>query len=177
MKKGTEKILFLVADEYEDLELHYPRLRLLEAGKEIAIAGEKKDTTYKSKHGYPAKATLAFDAVSVSDFTAIVIPGGFAPDTLRANPAVLNIMRQFNEQKKLIAFICHAGWVPASAKILKGVKCTSYHTMKDDMINAGANWVDEEVVVDKNIISSRCPDDLPKFCAAILKYLTENPKS
>lgn len=171
MKTKSQKILILVADDYEDLELHYPRLRLIEAGKDIVIAGEKKGEAYKSKHGYPIKAAASFDEISVNDFAGVVIPGGFAPDKLRAIPKVLEILKQFNEKKKLVAFICHAGWVPVSAKILKDVKCTSYHTMKDDVINAGANWVDEEVVVDRHFISSRCPDDLAKFCAAILKYL------
>ena len=171
MESKKQKILILTADNYEDLELHYPRLRLLEAGKEITIAGVKKGNVYKSKHGYECKADASFDEISVDDFDAVIIPGGYAPDTLRAIPRVLDIVRQFNAQGKLIAFICHAGWIPASANLLKGIKCTSYAAIKDDMINAGGKWVNEEVVVDKNFISSRCPDDLPKFCVAIINYL------
>lgn len=173
MKARAQKILMLVADEYEDLELHYPKLRLIEAGKGVKVAGEKKGSVYKSKHGYECKSDLSFKNVNVKDFAALIIPGGYAPDKLRVIPKVLDIVRQFDKQKKLIAFICHAGWVPVSAKVLKDVKCTSYGTIKDDLINAGAKWVDKEVVVDKNFISSRNPDDLPKFCLAILQYLSK----
>lgn len=171
MSSKTHKILLIVADKYEDLEVHYPRLRMIEAGKNVVVAGEKKGNEYTSKYGYPVKADISFDEVSVDDYSAIIIPGGYAPDKLRSYPKVLEIVKGFNDKKKLIAFICHAGWVPASAKILKGVKCTSYKNIKDDVINAGANWVDEAVVVDKHFISSRHPDDLPKFCAAIITYL------
>lgn len=174
MKTKNQKVLILVADNYEDLELHYPRLRMLEAGKEVVIAGEKKGNIYKSKHGYECKATASFDSIYIDDFSGLIIPGGYAPDTLRAIPLVLDIVGQFHKQNKLIAFICHAGWVLVSAKLLKDIRCTSYHTMKDDMINAGAKWIDEPVVIDNNFISSRSPEDLPKFCPAILKFLSEN---
>lgn len=174
MAQNQKKILIFVADEYEDLELHYPKCRLMEAGKKVVVAGEKKDNIYKSKHGYPCKSDVAFDDVRVDDFDALVIPGGYAPDKLRNIPKVLEITRKFHEQKKLIAFICHAGWVPASAKVIDGIKCTSYASIKDDMINAGGLWVDEPVVVDQHFISSRFPDDLPFFCPAILDYLSKS---
>lgn len=172
MGKG-KKVLFFVADEYEDLELQYPRLRLLEAECEVVIAGEKKDQIYKGKHGYPQKATAAFEEIRADDFDALIIPGGYAPDKLRVIPKVLEITKEFDQQQKIIAFICHAGWIPISAKVLKGVKCTSYKAIKDDMMNAGAVWVDEEVVVDRHFVSSRCPDDLPKFSLAVLRALTQ----
>ena len=171
MKLQGKKVLIFVANEYEDLKLHYPRLRLKEAGAQVTIAGEKAQETYKSKHEYPCKADVSFDQVNVSDFDALVIPGGFAPDTLRKIPKVLEIVKKFNESKKLIAFICHAGWVPASAQVLKGIRCTSYGTMKDDIINAGGKWEDSPVVVDQHFISSRNPDDLPAFCPAIIEFL------
>jgi protease I len=167
----SKKILILVACDYEDMELQYPKFRLLEAGHTVHIAGKKKDETYTGKKGYPCKADIDFDAVKVDDYDALVIPGGQAPDTLRTIPKVLEITRQFHEKKKVIAFICHAGWVPISAKVIKGVRSTSYGAIKDDMINAGADWVDEPVVVDGHFVSSRCPDDLPKFLPAILKLL------
>ncbi|MDP1835301.1 MAG: type 1 glutamine amidotransferase domain-containing protein [Chlamydiales bacterium] len=170
----NKKILIFVACDYEDMELQYPKFRMLEAGANVQIAGEKKDEVYKGKNGYPCKADLAFDSVKVSDFDALIIPGGHAPDKLRTIPKVLEITRQFHEAKKLIAFICHAGWVPISAKVIKGVKSTSYDAIKDDMVNAGANWVDEAVVVDGHFISSRCPDDLPKFGAAIIQWLEKS---
>ena len=106
------------------------------------------------------------------DFDALIIPGGYAPDKLRKLPRVLEITKKFHQQKKLIAYICHAGWIPVSAGIIDGVKCTSYMTIKDDMVNAGAKWVDEAVVIDQGIISSRFPDDLPKFCPAIIEHLS-----
>lgn len=168
-----QNILILVADEYEDLELQYPKYRLLEAKKKVTIAGEKKEITYKGKHGYPCKADITFDEIKVKDFDGLIIPGGYAPDKLRRNSKVLEITKEFNDQKKLIAFICHAGWVPISAKIIKGVKCTSFMAIKDDMINAGAKWVDEPVVVDRNFITSRSPADLPVFCPAIIEYLSK----
>ncbi len=171
-----QKILLFVDDNYEDLELQYPKYRLIEAGKEVIVAGKSKEVTYKGKHGYPCKPDRSFDEVDVGDFNALIIPGGYAPDTLRMNPKVLEITRQFHSQKKLIAFICHAGWIPISAKVIKGIKCTSYEAIKDDMINAGANWVDEPVVIDQHFISSRFPADLPKFCQAILERMEdENP--
>ena len=165
-----KKVLIFVQDEYEDLELQYPPIRMLEAGAEVTVAGPEAGKSYSGKHGYPCKADKSFKDVNADQFDLLIIPGGYAPDKLRRDPKVLEITRKFHEQGKPIAFICHAGWVPISAKSIKGVKCTSYSSIKDDMINAGANWVDESVVVDRNIISSRFPDDLPAFCQAILEH-------
>ena len=170
----TKKVLIFLADEYEDLELQYPKFRLMEAGMKVSLAAEKRDHIYKAKHGYPAQADLTFDEVNVDEYDALIIPGGYAPDKLRKIPKVLEITKKFDEQKKLIAFICHAGWVPISAKVIKGVKCTSTKTIKDDMVNAGAVWVDEAVVTDRHFITSRSPDDLIKFCPAIIEYLNKH---
>lgn len=172
----NEHILIFVADDYEDLELQYPKYRLLEAHKKVKIAGEKAGNIYKGKHGYPCKSDISFDDVNVSDYAALIIPGGYAPDKLRRLPKVLEITRKFHEQQKLIAFICHAGWVPISAKILKGVKCTSFFAIKDDMVNAGCIWSDEAVIMDQNFISSRSPEDLTVFCPAILDHLAKQKK-
>lgn len=171
MELQNKKILMFIAEEYEDLELLYPKIRMTEAGAKVTVAGEKAKETYHGKKGYPSQSDAALDAVSANDFDALIIPGGYAPDKLRKIPKAIELTRQFHEQKKLIAYICHAGWIPVSANILRGVRCTSYASIKDDMINAGANWVDEPVVVDRNIISSRFPDDLPHFCTAIIAYL------
>lgn len=168
MKK---KILIFVDNNFEDMELYYPKYRLQEAGATVVVAGNKANEVYKSKHGYPCKSDIAFSKVTVKDYDALIIPGGYAPDTLRIVPEVLEITRTFFKDKKLIAFICHAGWIPVSAGIVKGVNCTSYATIKDDLVNAGAKWVDKAVVNDCNLISSRSPDDLPFFCQAILKHL------
>lgn len=170
MKTKPQKILLFVADEYEDLELQYPKYRLREAGKKVVIAGEKKEP-YKGKHGYPCIADITFKEIKVDDFDALVIPGGYAPDKLRKIPKVLEITKKFASQKKLIAFICHAGWIPISAKILKGIQCTSYISIKEDILNAGGKWVNKSVVIDRHFISSRFPEDLPDFCSAILNYL------
>lgn len=173
MTLKNKKILFYVENEYEDLELHYPKIRLLEEGAKVVIAGPKGKTLYTGKHSLPCQSDISFDDVKVKDFDGLIIPGGYAPDHLRKLPKVLELTREFDKQKKLIAFICHAGWIPASSKILKGVKCTSYGSIKDDLINAGANWVDKGVVVDKHFISSRDPHDLPVFCPAIIEFLSK----
>ncbi len=176
MSKKLEgrKILIFVENIFEDLELLYPRLRLIEEGAKVIVAGPKAKESYKSKHEYPLQAEIGFQDVKVDEFDALIIPGGYAPDKMRRYPAAIEIVRKFNQQGKLIAFICHAGWVPISANVLKGVKCTSFSSIKDDMVNAGANWVDEAVVVDRNFISSRTPEDLPYFCPAIIEVLAKS---
>ena len=172
MHLNGKKILILVEEKYEDLELQYPRYRLLEEGAKITLAGEEEKHLYKGEHGVPCQTDISFVQVASSDYDALIIPGGCeASDKLRKNRQVLNIIGEFHTQKKLIAFICHAGWSVISAKIIKGVKCTSYLSIKDDMINAGAIWVDEPVVTDRHFISSRSPDDLPYFCTSIIHNL------
>lgn len=173
MNLKNQKILMFVDNEYEDLELQYPKYRMLEAGAKVIVAGPKAKEKYTGKHGYPCQADISLDQVNVNDFDALIIPGGYAPDKLRRIPKVLEITKQFHEQEKLIAFICHAGWIPISAKVIKGVKCTSFMAIKDDMINAGVKWVDEPVVIDGHFISSRSPEDLPMFCPAIIEYLSQ----
>lgn len=167
----SKKVLAFVHNDYEDLELQYPKYRLKEAGYNCVVAGPKEGESYKGKHGYPCKADVSFDAIRGDDFIALVIPGGYAPDRLRRDPKVLALTHHFHEKKKPIAFICHAGWVPISAGILKGVRCTSTPAIKDDLINAGVQWVDEPVVVDRHFISSRGPEDLPFFLPEIIKAL------
>jgi protease I len=166
-----KKILIFVADEYEDLELQYPKYRFKEEGAHVVVAGEKAKQKYTGKKGYPCESDVEFDSIQVNDFHALIIPGGYAPDKLRRNKKSIEITRTFFEQKKLIAYICHAGWLPISAQIMKGVRCTSFFSIKDDLVNAGAFWVDEPVVIDQNIISSRSPEDLPYFCPAIIDFL------
>lgn len=165
------KVLIFVENEYEDMELQYPKYRLTEEGARVVVAGPKAKETYHGKKGYPCQAEIGFEEVNVPDFSCLIIPGGYAPDKLRRLPKVLEIVRTFHEQAKLVAFICHAGWVLISAKVLKGVRCTSFFAIKDDLINAGANWVDEPVIQDRHFISSRHPEDLPHFCPKIIQYL------
>jgi protease I len=164
-------LLAFVDDIYEDLELWYPRLRLEEAGFQWKLAGPDVGT-FRGKHGYPASSDLRIAEASSEDFIGLLIPGGFMPDKLRRDPKVLDLTREFAEQGKLVAFICHGGWIPISARILKGRKATGSLGIKDDLENAGAVWVDEPVVVDDHLISSRTPRDLPAFARAMVDHLT-----
>lgn len=164
-------ILIFVDDIYEDMELWYPKIRMDEAGFKTVVAGPVAGITHNGKHGYPCKADLSFDSVQASSFSGLIIPGGYAPDKMRRHAKALEIVRQMNEAKKPIAFICHAGWVLISAKILKGRHVTGFSAIKDDLENAGAHYSDKPVVVDGNLISSRMPADLPVFCKAILEML------
>lgn len=156
-------VLALIADLFEDLELLYPVIRMKEAGIEVVIAGEKADHTYLGKHGYPCKSNAQFQDLKGDAFNGILIPGGFAPDTLRCYPAVLKLVQTINSNNCPVAFICHGGWVPISANILKGKKVTGTLAIKDDFENAGAIWQDKALVVDDNLISSRSPKDLHLF--------------
>ena len=168
-----KRILMFVDHIYEDLELWYPKIRLIEEGAEVIVAGPQSGEIYKGKNGYPCKSDSAIEKMNEEDFDGLVIPGGFAPDKLRRDKKVLELTKSFHEKGKLVAHICHAGWIPISAGIMKGFNCTSTPGIKDDLINAGANWFDEPVVVDRNQISSRRPDDLPQFCKEIIKFLSK----
>jgi protease I len=168
---ADQRFLMFVADEYEDLELWYPRLRLAEAGAHVTVAGPKGDTIYKGKHGYPCRADASIALMESSDFHGLVIPGGFAPDKLRRDDDVKRLVREFADGEKLIAAICHGGWVPISAGVYRGVRATGSPGIKDDLENAGAIWKDAPVVVDRNFVSSRKPDDLPEFCQAIIEVM------
>jgi len=163
-------LLTFVEDLYEDLELWYPKLRCEEAGYAMRLAAPE-NKTYKGKHGYPARADLRLDDARSADFCGLLVPGGFMPDKLRRDPRVLALTREFHAQGKLVAFICHGGWIPISAKILKGRRATGSLGIKDDLENAGAIWVDEPVVRDDNLISSRTPLDLPAFGRAMVEFL------
>jgi len=168
-----KRVAVLAEDFYEDLELWYPLLRLREAGAETFVVGTGTKEEYSSKYGHPVKVDLTADQVSAAEVNAIVVPGGYAPDKLRRYPAVLNLVRDAFEQGKVVAAICHAGWVLVSAGILKGKRVTSVPAIKDDMANAGATWLNEEVVRDGNLITSRTPADLPAFCRTIIAALSE----
>jgi len=165
-------LLTFVEDLYEDLELWYPKLRLEEAGYDMRAAGPELKT-YAGKHGYPAKADGLLSEARSADFCGLLIPGGFMPDKLRRDPKVLSLTREFFEQGKLVAFICHGGWIPISAKILKGKRATGSVGIKDDLENAGATWVDAPVVVDGNLLSSRTPRDLPRFAHGMVQFLNQ----
>lgn len=165
-------VLMFVDDVYEDLELWYPKLRLLEAGAGVTVAGPQANATYAGKHGYPCVADAAIDLMEEADFDALVIPGGFMPDKLRRDAKVLDLTRRFHEKRKPLAYICHAGWIPISAGVVKGFRVTSTPGIRDDLTNAGAVWVDEPCVIDRHHITARRPPDLPDFCKAILEVMS-----
>ena len=165
------RVLILVGDVYEDLELWYPKLRLIEAGADVVVAGLEAGKTYVGKHGYPCISDATIAEMSADDFDALVVPGGFMPDKLRRDEKILQLVRDFAGAGKVVAAICHGGWIPISAGVYKDVRVTGSPGIKDDLINAGAIWVDEPVVVDRHFVSSRKPDDLPEFCRGILSAL------
>src|SRR5215207_8651169 len=163
------RVAVLVEQQYQEMEVWYPVYRLREAGCKVTLVGPEAGATYPSKLGYPAKSDKAAKDVSADDFDALVIPGGFAPDFLRRHESVIKLVKQIAEQGKPVAAICHGPWVLCSTPALKGKKATCFFAIKDDVINAGANYMDAEVVRDGNLITSRKPDDLPAFLTAILQ--------
>ena len=168
---ATHHILILVGPDYEDLELWHPRLRLLEEGWGVIVAGANADTVYLGKHGYPCQSEAAIGDLEAIDFQGIVLPGGWMPDKLRRDPKVLEIVRCFHQAEKMIAAICHGGWIPISAGVYRGVNVTGSPGIKDDLVNAGGIWSDAPVVVDRHFVSSRRPDDLPDFCKGMMQVL------
>ena len=166
----NKTLLAFLDDVYEDLELWYPKLRLEEAGYALKCAAPEIKT-YAGKHGYPAASDLLLNDARSEDFCGLLVPGGFMPDKLRRDAKVLSLTREFFESGKLVAFICHGGWIPISAKILKGKRVTGSLGIKDDLENAGGLWVNEPVVVDGNLISSRTPRDLAPFAATMVRFL------
>jgi protease I len=154
---------------FEDTEATYPLYRLREAGAEVVVVGLKAGETIRGKKGQELETEAAAAELSAEELDLLVLPGGYGPDKLRTDEGVKRLVRDMNERGKPIAFICHAGWIPVSAGILEGRRATSYHTIADDMRNAGAVWEDAEVVVDGNLVSSRKPDDLPAFMDALIE--------
>jgi len=179
MELAGKRVGIFVEKMYQEFEFWYPYFRMKEAGAKVSIIGTGAKE-YPSLNGIPAPGGLAFksvndlvnaDAVSAADFDALIIPGGFAPDYMRRSAAVLKLVKDCFEQGKIVATICHAGWVLASAGIVKGKTMTCLFSIKDDVIHAGANYVDQEVVRDGNLITSRLPDDLPAFLREIIAAL------
>ena len=171
MEVKGKKVIILVEDMYNDLEFWYPYYRLKEAGAELIVVGSGSAEEYTGKAGIPRTPDTTADQVSAADFDGIVIPGGYAPDHMRRHPAMVKLVKDLFDAGKVVAAICHAGWMLASAEIVKGRTVTSFFSIKDDLIHAGANWVDQEVAVDGKLITSRKPDDLPAFMRAIIAGL------
>ena len=168
---ADRRFLIFVDDVYEDLELWYPKLRLIEAGALVVVAGPKAEHQYEGKHGYPCRSDAAIADMQAANFDGVILPGGFMPDKLRRDASVLRLVKDFAEAGKLVAAICHGGWIAISAGVYRGVQVTGSPGIKDDLINAGAIWEDAAVVIDRHFVSSRKPDDLPEFCQGILKVV------
>jgi protease I len=174
MELEGKKAALLVANDYEDPEFWYPYYRMKEAGAEVVVVGTADgEDMAASKHGYPVKIDLRADEMleDVEEFDGVIVPGGWAPDRLRRCEKTLVLVRTLFDEGKVVAAICHGPQVLISADVVRGKRMTSAPAIKDDMRNAGAVWVDGEVVVDGNVISSRSPPDLPAFCREIIRAM------
>lgn len=173
MEDKNKKIVVLAEEGYEDLELWYPIIRLREEGYHVDIVGSGSKKKYIGKYGTSVEVDLDCDEITSSDYDGIIVPGGWAPDKLRRYPSILKLVKDFADEGKLLGTICHGGWVFISAKVVKGYKMTCVNAIIDDIENAGATYIDDEVVVDRNMITSRIPKDLPSFMKAIINYLQQ----
>jgi protease I len=171
MQLSGRKIAIMIDQEYQELEVWYPYYRFIEAGATVELVGPEAGKIYSSKLGYPAQASMSAADVTGRDFDAVIVPGGWAPDYMRRSPMMLNFIESCVNNEIVCAAICHGGWMLCCTDVLKGKRATSFLAIKHDMINAGAEWVDDEVVVDGKVITSRKPDDLPAFCKAVADAL------
>jgi protease I len=174
MRLDGKRVAILAENLYQEMELWVPYYRLREEGAEVKVVGTGGATSYLSKHGYPVNVDCQAEQVKAVEFDAVVVPGGYAPDLMRRSPAMVSLVREAAQQGKVVAAICHAGWMLVSAGIARGRKATSFYSIKDDLMAAGADWKDAEVVVDGNLITSRKPDDLPAFCREIVQALSKS---
>ena len=173
MKLQGKRIAILAENMYQEMELWVPYYRFKEEGAEVRVVGAGGAKSYTSKHGYPVNVDVQAEQVKAVEFDAVIVPGGYAPDLMRRHEAMVGLVREAAQQGKVVAAICHAGWMLVSANVLKGRKATSFFSIKDDLKAAGADWQDAEVVVDGNLITSRKPDDLPAFCRTIIAALSK----
>src|SRR6266568_9243542 len=172
MKLAGKRIAILSENMYQEMELWVPYYRFREEGAEVKVIGAGGAKSYTSKHGYPVTVDVQAEQVKAVEFDAVVVPGGYAPDMMRRHPAMVALVREAAQQGKVVAAICHAGWMLVSAGIVNGRRATSFFSIKDDLVAAGARYVDEAVVLDGNLITSRNPADLPKFVPALIDALS-----
>ena len=173
MNLKGKRIAILAENMYQEMELWVPYYRMKEEGAEVKVVGAGGAKQYTSKHGYPVNVDAQADSLNAMELDAVIVPGGYAPDMMRRHDGMVRLVREAARNGKVVAAICHAGWMLASADVIKGKKVTSFFSIKDDMVHAGGQWVDQEVVVDGNLITSRKPDDLPAFCREIVKSLAK----
>ena len=173
MKLQGKRVAILAENMYQEMELWVPYYRLKEEGADVKVVGAGGARSYTSKHGYPVNVDVQAEQVKAVEFDAVIVPGGYAPDMMRRHAAMVGLVRDAAQQGKVVAAICHAGWMLVSAGILEGRQATSFFSIKDDLVAAGADWKDAEVVIDGNLITSRKPDDLPAFCHAIVAALAK----
>ncbi len=171
MELQGKKVAILVEDMFNVYEFWYPYYRLIEAGATVVVVGTGRKEIFSGKPATEVKADVAIDQVVAADFAGVIIPGGYAPDMMRRSAAMVRFVADMVAAEKTVAAICHAGWVLASAGVLAGRRVTSFHAIRDDVVNAGAEWVDEPVVVDGKLVTSRVPDDLPQFMPAVIRSL------
>ena len=165
------RIAFIIGDMFEDSELEFPLQQVKDAGHDAVIVGVEAGAELEGKKGTKVTTDISVEDADPSTFDGLVIPGGYSPDKIRSNKKMVDLTRSIFEAEKPVAAICHAGWMLAEAGIAAGKTLTSYHSIKTDLINAGANWVDQEVVEDQNLITSRTPDDLEAFSKTLLSQL------
>lgn len=177
MQLQDQRIVVLVDKSFEDLEFWVPVMRLREERAEVVIAGREAEQTFTGKHGLTATTTVAARDVDTSDIDAVVIPGGWAPDKLRRDDGVKNLVREMDRKNKIVAQICHAGLVGISAGIVAGSRATGSEGIKDDLLNAGAEWVDEPAFRDGNLVWGRVVKDIPAFCRTLITALAAESTS
>ncbi|MBI4409924.1 MAG: type 1 glutamine amidotransferase [Gemmatimonadetes bacterium] len=171
MRLKGKKVAYLVEEGFEDLEFWVPVMRLREEGAEVVIVGTGRQREFQGKHGLKARPDTTADRVRAADFDAVVIPGGWAPDKLRRHDGVKRLVRDAYAQDRIVGAICHAGWVPISAGVVRGHRATGAPAIRDDLENAGAQWVDAAAFRDGNFVWGRVVEDIPDFCRALVEAI------
>ncbi len=171
MELTNHRVAVLVDKSFEDLEFWVPTMRLREEGAEVVVAGREADTTFTGKHGLTATTEVAARTLDADTLDAIVVPGGWAPDKLRRDDGVTNLVREMDAQEKIVAQICHAGLVGISAGIVDGRRATGSQGIRDDLVNAGAEWTDEAAFQEDHLVWGRVVKDIPAFCRTLIQAL------